>query len=168
MEEIWKPIRGYETRYSVSNFGRVRRIGGRKPGYVLKPLLYRNYFHAALWDNGGKAKFKTIHRIVAQTFIPNPRKKPQVNHRDSNKLNNHFENLEWVTIKENAHHAFLNGRYDHMIGTNNMNAKLTPKDVREIRRLKGFVTQKELSKRFGIASRNIIAVQKRRVWKQVI
>jgi hypothetical protein len=57
----------------------------------------------------GKRKMHKIHRLVSMGFIENPNNKPQVNHKDGNKLNNHFNNLEWVTSKENAQHGWQNG-----------------------------------------------------------
>jgi hypothetical protein len=54
-------------------------------------------------------KYFLIHRLVAQTFIPNPENKPEVNHKDGNKHNCYYKNLEWVTPSENKQHAFDTG-----------------------------------------------------------
>lgn len=110
-EEIWKDVEGYEGLYQVSNLGNVKRIRFinknvnvirerskaqkiRKDGY-LEVALYKN-------SNG---KSIQVHRLVAKAFIPNPENKPQVNHIDGNKQNNNVENLEWVSISENALHS---------------------------------------------------------------
>lgn len=56
-----------------------------------------------------KSKSISIHRLVALHFIDNPLNKPQVNHKDANKENNHVDNLEWCTAKENMTHVSKNG-----------------------------------------------------------
>ena len=68
-----------------------------------------NYYVVSLKQNGKKAKNFFIHRLMAETFIPNPENKPQINHIDGNKLNNSIDNLEWVTCAENAQHAIRTG-----------------------------------------------------------
>lgn len=102
-KEIWKDIKGYEGLYQVSNMGEVRRVGRNKPLY--KSL--RNYYGVKLSKNNIK-KYFNIHKLVAETFIPNLSNKEQVNHIDGNKLNNNVENLEWVTPSENTKHAYIN------------------------------------------------------------
>lgn len=106
-KEIWRPVKGYETYYEVSNFGNVRsvdrvviRFNGRKclcKGRILKPKKNNNeYLTCYLWKNS-KYKFFTVHRLVAEAFLPNPDNLPQVNHKDENKANNCVDNLEWCT-----------------------------------------------------------------------
>ncbi len=98
--EIWKDVEGYEGKYQVSTWGRVR---GRKG--ILKPYLnYNGYEKVELWNGDIGRKFR-VHRLVAMAFIPNPNELPQVNHKDGNRTNNSVTNLEWVTNAENAQKA---------------------------------------------------------------
>lgn len=103
MEEIWKPINGFEGKYEVSTFGRVKSIGTYntcKRG-ILSPMIDTSgYEHVGLYLNG-KAKDKSIHRLVAETFIPNPNELRYINHIDENKRNNNVSNLEWCTNSYN-------------------------------------------------------------------
>lgn len=103
MNEIWKDIDGYEGLYQVSNLGRVK---SSKHDIILKTYSNRGYHQVQLSKNNIKSN-KTIHRLVAQAFIPNPDNKPQVNHIDEDKTNNKVSNLEWVTAKENSNHGTL-------------------------------------------------------------
>ena len=101
MEEHWKDIKGYEGLYQVSNLGRVKSFYKNK---VLKPRIKENdYLIVSLYKENKDKKFY-IHRLVAETFIDNPNKKEQVNHKDFNKSNNIVENLEWVSKIENLKH----------------------------------------------------------------
>ena len=88
--------------YQVSNLGRVKSLNYNhtKKEKILKPILINYYYSVGLCKYGG-IKHTRIHRLVAQTFIPNPDNLPCVNHKDENKLNNKVENLEWCTIQYN-------------------------------------------------------------------
>jgi len=107
MIEEWRPIEGYEGLYDVSSYGRVRsldRYDNRncfRKGHILKQSNDgRGYMSIVLCLNGIFKRY-LIHRLVAQTFIPNPDNLPQVNHKDENKSNNRIENLEWCNQKYN-------------------------------------------------------------------
>lgn len=111
MEEIWKPIKGYEGLYEVSNLGRVKSLKRfhHQREQMLKNILTKyGYYKTKLLKNG-KYKLISTHRIVAQTFIPNEMNKEEVNHKDGNKLNNCVDNLEWCTSSENHIHAYKLG-----------------------------------------------------------
>ena len=119
MKEIWKPIKGYEENYLISNLGRVKNIrivrcigskGGRQyrafpMDKILKP-----------WDNGKGYKVVSltkdtnrknhyVHRLVAEHFIDNPFELDEVNHKDFNKANNRVDNLEWCDRIYNTHYS---------------------------------------------------------------
>lgn len=105
--EIWKSVNGFEGLYMVSNLGRIKslpRNGTRKNGSILKPAIRGNYLFVRLTGNRLDKKC-SVHRLVAEAFIPNPSNKPLVNHKDGNKLNNNANNLEWCTQSENMIHA---------------------------------------------------------------
>lgn len=103
MEE-WRSVIDYEGIYEVSNMGRVRSIVADEHyrARILKPALHlRGYLFVNLYKNG-KRKPRTIHRLVAKAFIPNPDNLPEVNHKDEDKTNNNVENLEWCTKSHNC------------------------------------------------------------------
>jgi predicted XRE-type DNA-binding protein len=157
MIEIWKPIKGFEGRYEVSNLGRVKSLdmevfNGRayynKTGRILKVSKSGNYQVVSL----GKSTRRLVHRIVAETFLENPHDKKTVNHKDGNKDNNKVDNLEWLTQKENNLHARING-LNNVKGENNPMCKFTDKLVLEMRNKfeTGLYKQSELAEMFGVS-----------------
>lgn len=107
MKEIFKPIKGLEGLYSISNLGRVRN---EKFNRILNPSLKNNgYYYHNLSVNGKKKNFY-IHRLIAEAFIPNPYDYPVINHKDENKTNNSIDNLEWCTIEYNLNYGTRNYR----------------------------------------------------------
>lgn len=110
MSEVWLPIAGYEDCYEVSSLGRIRSVtridplGRLREGRDLKFKNTRGYLRVNL-SLAGIQTTHAVHRLVAQTFIPNPDDKPQINHKDADKANNVVSNLEWCTGAENMDHA---------------------------------------------------------------
>lgn len=104
IEEVWRDVVGFEGIYQVSNTGIVRRIYPNRTktlkqckagGRTNKEYLYVNM------SANGKYRSSSVHRLVAEAFIPNPERLPQVNHKDEDKFNNCADNLEWCTASYN-------------------------------------------------------------------
>ena len=159
--EQWKIVQGFEN-YLVSTLGNVKTINGR-----FKKVVYDNknsYGYVELWKNNKGKKFR-IHRLVAETFIPNYDNKEQVNHIDGNKTNNCVDNLEWVTPKENVTHAINNNLIILKYGSNNVSAKLKEEDVKFIREnAKVNISVKELAKRYNVSTTNIYNILNNKKW----
>jgi hypothetical protein len=118
MSELWKPWPKNPTYY-VSTHGRVR-----SPRKILTLTTHHsNGGYLRVYVGGGKKNQKQeyVHRMVAETFLPNIDNKPQVNHLDSDRSNNNIENLEWVTASENAQHGARNGNYRGAKSSFNLN-----------------------------------------------
>ncbi|MBR1497753.1 MAG: HNH endonuclease [Oscillospiraceae bacterium] len=149
------------------------RAGGESwiKGRTLKP--YRTgkgsgYLTVNLHGNCKDVNMK-VHRLVATAFIPNPLNKPEVNHIDGNKKNNHVSNLEWATGAENVDHAYSNSLMKS--GDESKSAKLTKEQVNYIRKVhvKGDSTfgAKPLAKRFGVSDVTIRNIVNGKKWTRV-
>ena len=104
-------IEGYEGLYAITEDGKV--WGYRHQGFMAQRKNRGGYLYTSLRKNGKRVSYE-VHRLVAKAYIPNPGNLPQVNHKDEDKANNHVDNLEWVTCKENANHGTRTAR---MAGT---------------------------------------------------
>ena len=147
MEEIWKDIKGYEGRYQISNFGRVKSLIYSKEK-IMNIYNFRRdgekgkgYWRVRLIKNSSY-KYFFVHRLVAEAFISNPNNYATVNHINGIKTDNRIDNLEWCSLKENIQKAWETGLYK----------------VDEIRRLNGYKTGKsnkgkKYKKRHGLHSK---------------
>lgn len=129
--EEWRDAIGYEGGYQVSNLGRIKSLQRKKTRIVKPDIIHTGYLRVMFYKDG-KTKSHYTHVLVAKAFIPNPDNKSDVNHINGVKTDNRVENLEWTTRSENIIHAFANGLSKS--GSKHGRAKLTPNQVREIRR----------------------------------
>lgn len=117
--EIWRPIRDFEGLYEVSSLGQVRSVDRtvrganamsdsypiNRKGRVLKQSMATNGYLFVVLCKDGKHTHTNVHRLVAETFIPNPDILPEVNHKDEDKTNNAVSNLEWCDRKYNVNYG---------------------------------------------------------------
>jgi hypothetical protein len=175
--EIWKDIKGFEGIYQVSDLGNIKSLnridvrGLNRKGKAKRGRINRyGYIQVQLWKNG-KSIDKSLHRLVAEAFIPNPQNKPEVNHKDGDKQNNSVDNLEWSSSKENIEHAVNNG-LRKTNGENNGRAILTKEDVEYIRKIYKFRDKefggKALAEKFGVGQTTISHIIKNESWKDVV
>jgi hypothetical protein len=166
--EIWLPVIGYEGRYEVSNTGLVR--SRKKSSWkILKPnVLKRGYSIVRLFNGSRKtAKDILVHILVAASFLGEKPNGMQVNHIDGNKSNNHINNLEYLTGKENMQHAVKLGLFPSRKGEAHPSVKLKALQVQEIRALHGTRPITEIAKDFGITRMTASAIIHRRLWKHL-
>lgn len=157
--EVWKDIQGYEGLYQISNFGNVKSLerykknnGGSKT-LIAETILKqsknnRGYCRIYLCKDSNKKAF-SVHRLVADAFVPNPNNLTEVNHKDENKENNCFDNLEWCDCNYNINY-----------GTHNKKISLTKSCTVQAFDKKGclvmeFHSMSEAGRRTGIPQQNI-------------
>lgn len=178
--EKWKPVKGYESLYFVSNKGavwsrgRICQSNWVRPPMLLKPFVdAQGYLELVLYDEYGKSKKWKLHRLVIHNFV-GPSTKP-VNHKNGDKENNCLENLEYCTPSHNSQHAWdtgliqvtpaLRGR-GHRAGL--LNRKLTLEVANQIRadRKQKRLTLAELSRKYDLCRSSVCLICKYKTYIQ--
>jgi hypothetical protein len=182
--EEWRPVVGYENRYSVSSNGVVRRKGAL---HALKTYVHKNgYVYVTLCQQGTPATI-TIHKIVAAAFIGKRPEGQNVNHVNGRKIDNRADNLEYVTQVENIRHAHAHGlippaatgQHYHSLrtkparllrGENNRSSKLKDEQVREIRKIYAatplpFV---HLARSYGVTANVVRDIVRGKAWTHLV
>lgn len=177
--EQWKPVRGFEAIYEVSDQGMIRRItnspGNRyKAGHVLTPTRVGRGYSGVVLHGESNQSHLYIHRIVGVAFCSPPDNFMglQINHKNGVKTDNRAENLEWVTQSENkihAHRVLGSPPPPLGIGENNGRAKLSETSVLQIRdryKTEG-ATQFQLAQEFGVTPAMIGHIVRRDSWAHI-
>ncbi len=166
--EIWKPVKGFEGIYEISNFGRLKSFKTDKNGFILQQTNKKNGYFSVVLKSRFLTKHTRIHRLVAEAFIDNPENKKEVNHIDLNKQNNHFKNLEWVTPKENIKHAMENGVNfcAKMIESNIAKSKRILQKSLDGVEIAVYKNSKIASEQTGVCRRNILQVAGKSEYKK--
>jgi len=146
--------------YAISNFGRV--FSFTKCGFLSLHYVKNNYVFAVLFKDK-KRHYKRVHRLVAKSFL-NPSNKIQINHKDGDKHNNYYKNLEWVTSKENINHYLKSIGYQTKRKTRS--AFLTQEIADKIRHLYFVekINQVQLGKIFNTNRTNVCNIIANRRW----
>ena len=161
MKEVWKDIKGYEGLYKISNYGRIKSLERIIPTKInnndfklkrekiLSPSKSKNgYLRICLFKNGNKKTY-SIHRLVAQAFIPNPNNLPEVNHKDESKENNRVDNLEWCNNIYNQNYGTRKERI-----SKNKSKKVNQYDLNGIF-IKTWNSLTQVEKELGLWQQNI-------------
>lgn len=167
--EIWVDIKNYEGKYRISNLGRVKSLERQvsHDGITwIQPerIMCHWYGTTSLYDcvrlyKGGVGKKFSVHRLVAQHFLPDWNPGLEVNHIDGNRDNNRADNLEMCTHQRNMEHAIAGGlKRDY--GEKSVNAKLTNGQAEEIRvrYSSGQASQNSLAKQYGVSRQTVSAI----------
>lgn len=168
-QEVWKPIVGYEGLYDVSNYGNVRSYQNygfelKNEPKTLRQVLNRYGYPTVTLCKDTVHKQKTVHRLVAETFIQTDNYKLQIDHINGIKTDNRASNLEWVTAKENTLRSVRLGLKPR--GERHGNSKLKQKEVEMIRELykTGKHSQRKLGAFFGVSHWTIGQIVNNKMW----
>ncbi len=150
-----RDVVGYERLYAVTDDGRVwvyfrKGKGSNKTGRFFTPAIDIGGYNRINLRKNGVSKSFSVHRLVAQEYISNPKNLPEINHKDGNKSNNKVKNLEWCTRNFNMKHAFSIGKKTHM-GENNPRNILSVYQIKKIKMIGKKIGQQEIARRFGVS-----------------
>jgi len=168
---MWKQIRNYPD-YRIDENGNIISYKRNKET-PLHPILTKyGYYEVDLYLKGKRRRFK-VHRLVAETFIPNINNLPQINHKNGNKLDNTVKNIEWCTCKDNLKHARESGLNTSIPppngeGIRNSRSILNEEQILQIREkaAKG-ITHKIIALEYNIGESTVSGIVARIRWRHI-
>lgn len=169
--EIWKDVVGFENLYRVSHLGRIKsckyRYKGEKYEIILKARpCTKGYLRISLCQNG-KIFSKSVHKLVAEAFIPNLKNLPQVHHIDYNKSNNTVENLMWITNDDNMKDAVEKGVFRNRPSPNRHLTNEQVKKIRELYKNDG-LTMTKIAEMFNISINSISSIIQKKSYLNIV
>lgn len=169
-DEVWVDVQGFEGSYQVSNYGRVKSFLVNKKGMIRSLVNKKGDYLRIILTTKRKTWSISVHRLVAMHFLPPPKEDNyEVNHIDCNKQNNMVSNLEWVSRKENAQHAYANNpnMTSHLI---HYNQNVRPNTIYQFSLQGDFIAKyknsKEAHLKTGVCKRNILQVASKDEYKK--
>ena len=161
-------IDGIKTEYFVSRDGIVISRYKHKEKRLKVFKTDKGYMYVKLWLNN-KTRAAFIHRLVATAYIPNPKNKPEVNHKAGIKSHNYDTNLEWVTSKENKKHAKENGLTNYAKLDKCWDSKYTNKQIEKACKLmqENKLTLNEISDKSGIDKDTLYYIRSKSGWLEI-
>ena len=182
--EVWKDIDGFDSKYSISNLGRVRinyRVIKNQFGYreirkvekYMKPCLDKRGYYTVNLRSEGKNLHTWLHRLIAKAFILNPKDLPEINHKNGITGDYRIENLEWIDRKGNIKHAWDNGLCKNSvhIGEKHPRCKITEEIVLEIRKsvndFKDNTIKYSLADKYKVNITTVNDILRRRSWTHI-
>ena len=159
-----------DVNYRAWSDGKIMGLGRGK--YLKTRINKDGYEEVTLGSTQKRSAGVKVHRIIAELFVPNddPENKVEVNHKDFNRLNNDYTNLEWITHKENVAYSVKHGNYNkgQHAGELNGRSRLTKNDVKEIRELikNGWKTA-DIANRYNVGWSTIYHIKIGDTWKGV-
>jgi hypothetical protein len=165
--EIFLPIKGHEGIYEISNHGRVKSLSRidangltRKEKILSFSKSTKGYCILNLRPNKRTIFRTSVHRLVAEAFIENPKNYKEVNHIDGIKTNNYVFNLEWCSRSQNVKHSYDNKLLVPKMGELNKSAKLTKSQVLDCLNM----PTKDAMKKYNVSSSAIKSIKNGRLW----
>jgi hypothetical protein len=172
--EIWKDIKGFESKYQVSNLGNVRSLDrdtDRKDGRIMKlkgTLLKYRYQHSGYASICMGRKNYLVHRLVAKAFLENQYDyKVDVNHIDCDKSNNKVENLEWVSKSENIQHAINSNRFKRVYGKEHWQSKKVIQKSKDGQFVKIWESFSDIKRELKLDIKSLIYCCQNKIYKSV-
>ncbi len=163
-----KPVKNFEGLYSIDQNGHLYSHVNSKTKKLVGSKDSKGYRRAVLKTLDGKKAWKYLHRLTCEAYIPNPENKSQVNHINNDPSDNRISNLEWATPKENTQHCLKQGRSNRAFGSRQSSAKLTEKDIPQIRRLieQKLYTQNQIADFYGVHNCAITYIKQGICWSR--